>query len=247
MTKLLSFIVVGMLLLSCNTETKKKSTEENLQTEETVNQEYSNYAVVWNFVTDDVELVKKNVNVFTEELLDLWDSNVIENVYYGANPDNNKMELFPSISFFIKASDKEKASAILDQLTIVKENIATYKLHQVGLLWLGLNPDIYYDRGLDSYVTIRNTEINRPVDDLTKLQSDYIIDLWNKGTIENIYFDVESDVNTNNQTDFVFFINANNKEEAEEVCKSLPFFKEGISSYKIIKAGVYWMGLKKSK
>lgn len=112
------------------------------------------------------------------------------------------------------------------------------------MLWLGQNqdsPEINTD--LKSFVCIWETKEKRPVDDLTKAQNDAVLALWNEGVVENVYFDIEGVSNINDKTDIVFYVKASNISEAESICKSLPFFKEEIASYKIFPAGTFWLGL----
>lgn len=92
-----------------------------------------------------------------------------------------------------------------------------------------------------SFVTVWRTN-NKPTDELTQAQNDKILELWNAGKIENVYFDIEGTQIANSKTDFVFYANTNTKEEAIAICESLPFFKENIATYKIYEVGVFWMG-----
>ena len=62
------------------------------------------------------------------------------------------------------------------------------------------------------------------------------------GRLKDVYFDIEGTHHENAKTDFVFFVNADTLEDAEAVCNSLPFYTEGIATYEIYQAGVFWMG-----
>ena len=42
--------------------------------------------------------------------------------------------------------------------------------------------------------------------------------------------------------DFVFFINANNKEDAKALCDSMGFIQAELMSYEVIPVGVFWLG-----
>ena len=61
--------------------------------------------------------------------------------------------------------------------------------------------------------------------------------------IENVYFDVPGTVENNAVADFVFFVNANSKEEAKEICYNLPFAKQHLAAYTLHPVGVLWMGI----
>lgn len=229
-----------MLLFSCNNSNKQ--TSQNSTTNKKSDIGRNNYAVVWDWTSSNKELIVENAAIFTKELLDLWDKNEIENVYF----DNEVKDdmFFPSISFFVKSHDLNDAKAILDDLTIVKKGIAQYKLYPVGMLWLQQTQDYSkIDNNHKSFVTVWETKDKKPVDKLTKVQNDTILALWNEGKIENVYFDLEGIINTNKKTDFVFYIRAPNLNDAEAICKSLPFYQEDIASYRILSAGVFWLGV----
>lgn len=204
----------------------------------------NNYAVIWKWSTDDVKLVQENTPMISSELMKLWNDKIVENLYYDGKSPVNKLANFPNISFFIKASSAHDASKILDQLTIVKKGFAAYQLYPVGHLWLDRKTDVINKNGItESFVTIwTNVSNNAPTEDLKVEQNDAILELWNAGTIENVYFDVEGVENANNKSDFVLFINAQNEEEARDICNALPFPVASMATYKLHQAGMFWMG-----
>ncbi|MGB0428525.1 MAG: hypothetical protein ACPGEC_06325, partial [Flavobacteriales bacterium] len=63
-----------------------------------------------------------------------------------------------------------------------------------------------------------------------------------KGTIENVYFDIEGTQKQNKKQDFVFFINSKSMQEARELCESLPFSKNKLASFELHEVGEFWMG-----
>lgn len=244
MNKFLSLCLISLLLLSCNNSNKTETLNQPSKTIETSKIGRHNYAVVWDWSTDDKALVIKHSASFSKELLSLWENNDIENVYLNPEIELNAELPFPSISFFVKAHSIEAAKSILNELTIVKEKIAQYKLFPVGLLWLEGNKKaeaIHTD--YKSFVTIWESNAQTPSAELTKAQNDTILNLWNNGTIENVYFDVKGVTNPSEKTDFVLFVKAKNKADAESICKSLPFYKKEIVSYKIFNAGTFWLGV----
>lgn len=109
MNRFLSLLSICLLLFSCNNPTKQKMMEKDNANEEQTTLKKNNYAVVWDWITADKELVVKNATIFNKELLDLWKNEGIENVYFdtGAKVENDMQ--FPSISFFVKAQDEKEA------------------------------------------------------------------------------------------------------------------------------------------
>ena len=243
MNRLLGVISICILLFSCNNSVKQNSDKKETVNEKVIAIGRNNYAVIWNWTTTNKELVQENSAAFTQELLALWEKNSIENVYFDTEAEVKNDMQFPSISFFVKAHGLEKARKILDELTIVKEEIASYKLFHVGMLWLHQKQDsTLSDINSKSFVTIWKTTDKKPVGEITKAQNDAVLTLWNSGIIENAYFDIESVSNTSEKTDFVFYVKANNIDDAKAICENLPFFKNSIASYKIFQAGVFWLG-----
>ena len=244
MYKLFSLLTISLLLFSCSNPNKQNSQDQNAISIVESNIGRNNYAVVWDWSTKDKELVIENASIFTKELLNLWENNDIENVYFDSEAEVKDDMHFPSISFFVKAHSLSSAKSILDDLTIVKKEIAQYKLYPVGMLWLEQTRDSTKINMNDkSFVTIWETKNKETIDDLTKTQSDTILALWNKGKIENVYFDAQGVIDANKKTDFVFYVKSANLADAEKICKSLPFYKENVASYRIFPAGVFWLGI----
>ncbi len=243
MYKLFNLLTISLLLFSCTNSGKQNTQNKNTTTKENSAIGKSNFAVVWNWATRDKKLVNENAAMFTKELLNLWEKNIIENVYFDSEAEVKDDMQFPAISFFMKAQSLDNAKSILDGLTIVRQEIAQYKIYPVGILWLGQNEETSEkNKKLGSFVTVWETKDKKPGDDLIKTQNDKILALWNSGTIENVYFDMEGISSANNKTDFVFYVKADNLNDAETLCKSLPFYKENIASYQIFSAGTFWMG-----
>lgn len=238
---------LSLLVLSCGQKTKK-DTSPTSEVEKTTNNDSKigrqNFAVIWNWTSTDVQLVTDNSVAISEELTNLWKEGIVENAYYNSDAKVDKLSHFPNISFFIKAESYKAAELLLNRLTVVKKGIAVYQIFPVGNLWLDRKYKTIHENGMTkSYVAIWQTE-NKPTDDLTKVQNDKVLELWNSGKIENVYFDIEGTQRANNKTDFVFYANTNTEEEARALCESLPFFKEKIATYKIHEVGVFWLGKK---
>lgn len=237
---------LSLLVLSCGQKTKENNTPSSIKTEKTSYDESKigrqNFAIIWNWTTTDVQLVSDNSVAISEELTKLWKEDIVENAYYNGDSKVDKLAHFPNISFFIKAKSFSDVESILNKLTVVKKGIASYQIFPVGHLWLDRKEEVINKNGVTkSYVTIWKTN-NNPTDELTKSQNDKVLELWNSGKIENVYFDIEGTQTSNNKTDFVFYVNTNSEEEANALCKSLPFFRENISTYEIHEVGVFWLG-----
>lgn len=249
MKKTILLIATSFLILSCGEQSPKKESSTNTKQEvsttdddsQTVN---TNYAVIWKWTTKNAELVSANLPAISKELTKLWKDGVIENVYYDNNSPTDKLENFANVAFFLKAKSRIEAMSILNELTVVKKGIGTYIVNPVGLLWLDRRSDVIKEKGMtNSFVAVWKTEGKADVSvETVQAQSKLVTKLWNEGTIENVYFDIEGIQKENVKTDFVFFVNANTKEEAAGICNSLPFFKENIASYEMYQAGVFWMG-----
>lgn len=247
MNKFLSLLGICLLLFSCNNPIKQNSEKIDIAIKENLDIGRNNYAVILDWTTTDKEIEEENAAIFTQELLGFWEQNIIENVYFDSNTKVANDMQFPSISFFIKAHEIENARKILEELTMVKKEIASYRIFPVGILWLSKKQNPNLDtRTKRSFVTVWETNEKKPTDKITKVQNEAVLELWNNEVIENVYFDIEGVSTTNEKTDFVFYVKADNIDEAKTICETLPFFKENIASYMIFTAGVFWLGKNES-
>lgn len=249
MKKLLSFLLTVFLLNGCTSQSKKETPPTNPVIQTSISDERlrtgkTNFAVTWKWTTTDSKLVSNSLPVISEELLKLWKSSTIENAYFDTESSTDKFEHFANIAFFLKADSKEEAEHLLNNLEVVKKGIASYQLYPVGVLWLGRKTEAVKKKSnIVSFATVWTTKVTpKPSAKLIKEQSAKISELWNQGVVENVYFDIEGTQSQNEVTDFVFFVNARSQEEAQKICNSLPFYKEGIASYEMYQAGAFWMG-----
>lgn len=240
------YLALSFLIIGCK-DVKKTNTEDSTKTLETTYEDNSkigrtNYAVVWNWTTTDVKLVTDNANQINEDLSNLWKKDVVENVYYDSDAQVDKLGHHPNVSFFIKAHSEQEARTVLNSLTLITKGLANYTLFPVGNLWLDRKFKTIHEKGMTkSYVAVWTTT-GKPSSEITKAQSDKVLALWNEGSIENVYFDIEGTQTANDKTDFVFYVNKNTEAEAKEICNSLPIYKEKMASYKLYPVGVFWMG-----
>ena len=116
---------VGVLWLKRNENTLVKVLESK-----------NSYAVVWS--NNDIKLSDADVEKQAADFTRLWDQGYIENAYFdivGASTGNIDR---PTVVNFVNAKNADEAHKILSNLHFVKENIATYMLFDVGVLWKGL-------------------------------------------------------------------------------------------------------------
>lgn len=253
----LFYLLLSVLIVNCGKEAKKDKIDVKSETQETTSIKSSefgktNYAVVWNWTTTDEQLVSDNTAKISIELTDLWNKGIVENVYYDSEAKTNKLSYFPNISFFMKVQSLEDAKTVLNNLTIVKNNIAEYSIHPVGSKWLGRNKEAITKNGITkSWVAVWATSVDHNSDaskdevkQNAKEQSDAVLSLWNQGLIENVYFDITGIQQKNDITDFVLYVNADSEKEARAILNELPFYKKNIAQYQMFSVGVFWMGSK---
>lgn len=96
------------------------------------------YAVVWTIDTDDAGLFNQAIAEQATKTLELWTNGTIENVYFDAEKIHDVVNKGDAarVTFFIKAKTDGEAKEILDEMPLVKEKVAKYTLHRVGMLWL---------------------------------------------------------------------------------------------------------------
>ncbi len=254
MEKLVFTILLSFLGAACMEPAQESSSQSGTnKTDAEVVQQAKigrrNFAVTWQWTTDNVQFVVDNSAKISAELSELWNQDIVENAYFDTDSPIDKLGNLPNVTFFLKAKTVEEAETILNDLTIVQKGIAAYELHPVGILWLDRSTSVINQKGITgSFVAIWETKRSvKPSDPLLKAQNAKVLELWNAGTVENVYFDNTGTQGENDITDFVFFVNANTREEAAVICESLPFFEEEIATYKMYQVGTFWMGRSKDQ
>ena len=238
MKKLAKLFCICLVLTSC---TSNKSDKNNSTVEEAQTVGLNNYAVIWS--TPNAELMRGYNEAIATEFTKLWKAGKIENAYFDNESNRETPKSFPTIAFFLKAKSKADATALLNDLTIFKKGIASYRIFSVGTLWHGRNTKtIEKSKNKRSYVTVWETKSKTPDSGVIIEQSNKILELWNAGIIENIYFDIEGTQHENEKTDFVFFVHADSIEEVNSLCDSLPFYKNKLATFKVFEVGVFWFG-----
>ena len=241
MRKILALIIVIAMVSCDNTETKSKK-ETKTTTVETVT---NNYAVVWDVLTDDHNYVMNYLPEQVEEFNQLFADGIIENAYlnnYEYVKLNNDAAL-ASVMFFVKAESVIAAQAIVDKMSFVRNKVATYNVYPIGGKWLDRKPAADVDKKYSFATVWFLTADEATVKQSVEKQSDMVLDLWNKGVVENAYFAAENAFEKRNEIPgMVFFVNADNEEEAREICDGLVFSAEGIATYEMFPVGTFWLG-----
>ncbi len=78
----------------------------------------------------------KLTKVQNDKILKLWNAGKIENVYFdieGTQIANSKTDFV----FYVNSNTKEEAIILCESLPFFKNNITTYKIHEVGVFWMG--------------------------------------------------------------------------------------------------------------
>lgn len=242
------------MMFSCNNQPDKKTSKDvkNETLTETTESKFGrkNFAVIWKWATSDKELFEKNMLIVSKEMTDLWEDGIIVDSYFNTDEKLGEIGVFPNISCFVKAKSTQDVEKILNKLTLVKLGLAEYTIYPVGTKWLDRKTSKILERGVTkSYVAVWNTETKHDsataeklIKENAKQQADAVLALWDEGIIENVYFDIEGTVKSNEKTDFVFFVNVNSEAEAKEICDKLPFVKKHLASYKLVPVGLFWLG-----
>ena len=91
------------------------------------------FVTVWNTNKKPTDELTKAQN---DKVLELWNAGKIENAYFdieGTQIANSKTDFV----FYANANTEAEAIALCESLPFFKENIATYKIREVGVFWMG--------------------------------------------------------------------------------------------------------------
>lgn len=248
MKKLMFYIIPFLLLLACTEQKNDNSIKDDSAIKTSPKME--TFAVVWKWKTTDKNRVLEHINEQYEQTKKLWKDGVIENIYFDKDGTFTDGDTLPSISFFIRAQNIDDARNTLNQMVVLKYNIANYSLFPVGIKWLGRNSvalNLSKSESNKVFVVVwETTAKTKPNDNDIKIQANETIELWNKGIIENVYFDVEgTSFKKSNKTELVYFINSKSETEAKSILDNMQFVKQKLAQYKLLDVGVFWMGEKK--
>ena len=241
MRKILTLLIV-IVMVSCDNQETKSKKETKAITVETV---YNNYAVIWDILTDDHEYVMNYLSEQAEEFNKLFGDGTLENAYlnnYEFVELNNDAAL-ASVMFFVKAKSVIAAQAIIDQMSFVRNKVATYNIYPVGEKWLDRQPAAGENQEYSFATVWFNTADEATTKKFVQAQNDQVLALWKEGKIENAYFAAENAFEKQNEIPgMVFFMNADTEEAAREICDGLVFSKEGVATYELFPVGTFWLG-----
>ena len=113
---------VGNLWLKRNTE---KINEKGIT---------KSYVAVWTTESTPEDTMAKAQN---DVVIGLWNNGQIENAYFDIEGTQTKNNITDFV-FIVNANSEEEAKAIIDPLPFVRNAIASYELHQVGVFWKGI-------------------------------------------------------------------------------------------------------------
>lgn len=91
------------------------------------------FVTVWKTIDKPTDKLTQSQN---DIILELWKSGKIENVYFdieGTQIANNKTDFV----FYANANSLTDAKTICESLPFFKDKIATYKIYEVGVFWMG--------------------------------------------------------------------------------------------------------------
>lgn len=78
-----------------------------------------------------------NVQNQSDQVLALWKSGKIENVYFDIEGTQESNEVNDFV-MHVNANSEEEAKAMMDNLPFAKKNIAHYQLFPIGVYWMGV-------------------------------------------------------------------------------------------------------------
>lgn len=242
-------LILIFALFSCTNQSTEQKTEETEVTTETTDKSSAikNYAIVWDWTTEGHAFIMENLKEQSEDFQKLFDQGIIENVYlnnYEIAQVNENAKI-ATIMFFIKAENEKEARVMLDDMKFIKTHVAKYRLYPVGEKWLGRHETADANKKF-SFAAVWNHSNNKEmIEKHVKAQFEQTIGLWNEGIIENAYFATENAYeNMSKVPGMVYFVNADNEEEAKNILDNMIFAREGISTYQLFPVGTFWLGSK---
>lgn len=237
------FILNLLVFVNCKdkTENPTRPSEPEIQRDAQTasDQAINTYAVITSLVTGDAQKFNDNITEQASQLNKLWEEGRVENLYYNVEGPMVENQTLPRIAYFIRATDKAKARDILEETIFMRKNIGSFELIPVGNFLFGQSEksgDVRLKKH-NAYVVI--WDLLKPYDEVDRMEIDKQFDadfkLYEEGILENAYKNSPYDDSINNFT--VYFINAENIEEANAILNDMPFVKSNIASYKIMYVG----------
>ncbi len=235
-----SLLMVNMLfLVGCKNKAETVEPELQPQTESVSNEAINTYAVIPSLITENPQKFNDNITEQASQLNKLWEEGTVENMYYNVDGQTVDGQIIPTIAYFIRATDIDKARNILDEMVFRTKNIGTFELIPVGNFLFGKSEkagDVRLKKK-NSYVVV--WDLSKPYNEvdpqIIQDQFDADFKLYEEGVLENAYKNSPYDESIKNFT--LYFMNADSEEEAKKILNEMPFVQLNIASYKVIYVG----------
>ncbi len=241
-----SLLMINLLIFAgCKDKVENETVKPESKTESPT-EFIKTYAVVPSLVTENPQKFNDNIVQQASQLNKLWEEGTVENLYYNVDGQKIDKNIIPSITYFIRATDIDKARSILDQMIFRTKNIGTFELIPVGNFLFGQSEkaaDVRLKKK-NAYVVI--WDLLKPYNEIDRddIQNHFEADskLYEEGILENAYKNSPYDESIKNFT--VYFMNADSEEEANKILNEMPFVKSKTGSFKIIYVGHFMRGKK---
>lgn len=247
-TNILLLSLLTLLFACTNRSTDSKTEQAAKQNETSEITATKNFAVVWDWATEGHAFIMENLKEQSEDFQKLFDQGIIENVYlnnYEIAQVNEKAKM-ATIMFFIKAKNEKEARVMLDEMKFIKTHVAKYRLYPVGDKWLGRQESADENKTFSFASVWSHSGDKELIEKYVKTQFEQTLGLWNEGVIENAYFATENAYEKMNTIPgMVYFVNADNEEEARKILEDMIFAKERIATYQLFPVGTFWLGSSK--
>lgn len=233
MRKLLTFSLI-LLLAGCGSQEKTKSSVT-----------LKNYAAVWQLTTEDYDHLMELLPKQQDHLFDYYNKGIIENIYFEKGEETGETYSIGSISFVVRATDKENARAILDAMPFAQSKISSYQLFPLGVKWLTRTDEhkkIAAEAKQSFVVVWITTGTDEEMDAGAKEQVDETLDLYKRGIIENAYLETEVIAGAKEGYPIIYFINAKDVKSAKEILDNTLYVKMNLATYELRPVGNFWLG-----
>lgn len=241
-----SFLMINLFIfVGCKNKVENETVTPEPQTE-SVSEFINTYAVIPSLVTENPQKFNDNITEQASQLNKLWEEGIVENLYYNVEGQTVDKQIIPSITYFIRATDEDKAKNILDQMIFRTKNIGTFDLIPVGNFLFGES-----EKSKDVRLKKKNTyvviwDLLKPYNEVDRkeIEDQFAADfkLYEDGVLENAYKNSPYDESVKNFT--VYFMNADTEQGANKILNEMPFIKSNTASFRIINVGHFMRGKK---
>ncbi len=242
-----SLLMLNILLfVSCKNKTENQTLEPELQpqTQSVSTESINTYAVIPSLITRNPQKFSDNITEQASQLNKLWEEGTVENLYYNVDGQIVDKQIIPTIAYFIRATNIDKARDILDQMIFRTKDIGTFELIPVGNFLFDQSEKAGDVRLKKKNVYVVVWDLLKPYDEIDpeiiQKQFDADFKLYEEGVLENAYKNSPYDESIKNFT--VYFMNADNEAEANKILSEMPFVESKIGSFKIRNVGHFMRG-----